>query len=98
MDWRFGLTIYLYLLLSVIIIHKSPLYLQRPVAVILFCVAIIINTYSFVPTPGLEWFVPFYYLKLLICHGLTEEPYRPESENETTPENADNKEKEKEEA
>ncbi len=31
--------------------------------------------------PGLEGFVPFLYLKLLVSHILREEPYRPEDEN-----------------
>jgi hypothetical protein len=32
------------------------------------------------PTPGLEWVVPFLFLKLLLSHLLKEAPYRPATE------------------
>jgi len=32
----------------------------------------------FAAPQGLEWFLPLFYLKLLISHVLREEPYRPE--------------------
>jgi hypothetical protein len=35
------------------------------------------------PQPqGLEWFLPLFYLKLLVSHLPTEEPYRPAAESE----------------
>lgn len=80
MDWAFGAVIYGYLLLSSIIIMASPLYLQRPLAMLLYLGAVFIGQYIFYPTPGMAWFVPAFFLKLLICHLLREEPYRPQGE------------------
>ncbi|MBZ0281441.1 MAG: hypothetical protein K8L97_11935 [Anaerolineae bacterium] len=78
MDWGFFLVLYGYLLAAAIIILRIPLYLQRPAALTLFCGSILLGTYLFTPTPGLEWFVPFFYLKLLVSHLLKEAPFAPE--------------------
>lgn len=80
MDWMFFVVVYGYLLAATAIILRTELYLRRPVAFILFSGGILINGYLFTPTHGLEWFVPFFYLKLLMGHILREEPYRPEGE------------------
>ncbi|MBY8999542.1 MAG: hypothetical protein KGD64_01380 [Candidatus Heimdallarchaeota archaeon] len=77
-DWVYGIVIYGYLIISSIIIILIPLYLQRPTSVILFSGAIMINWYGFSSTPGLEWFIPVLFLKLLLGHLVKEEPYRPE--------------------
>ncbi len=76
-DWVFAVVLYGYLLAAAVIVLRVPLYLQRPTALILFCGALLLNSYVFPPTPGLEWFVPLFYLKLLVSHLLREEPYRP---------------------
>jgi hypothetical protein len=31
------------------------------------------------PVAGLEWLGPIYMIKLVLSHGVREEPYRPES-------------------
>ncbi len=79
-DWPFALVTSVYLLVATAIILQVPLYLQRPVAFLLYAIALLINLYAFSPTPGLEWFLPFFYLKLLVSHLVREEPYRPSSE------------------
>jgi len=78
MDWQFFQTYYIYLILAATIILKLPLYLQRPVATGFYVGAILINCYCFKPTVGFEWFIPLFFMKLLISHLLREEPYRPD--------------------
>lgn len=79
MDWGFFIVLYGYLLAASIVILKIPLYLQRPAALALFCGGILLGMYLFIPTPGLEWFIPFFYLKLLVSHLLKEAPFSPEA-------------------
>lgn len=67
-----------YLLLAAGLILASPLYLQRPVALGLYGLALLGDLYLFVPTPGLEWFLPLFFLKLLVSHLLKETAYRPD--------------------
>ena len=74
-DWLFAIVFSIYLLLSAIVITRTPLYLQRPLALGLTCVAIVMGLVVFAPTPGLEWFIPLLFLKLLVSHVLREEPY-----------------------
>lgn len=79
-DWLTALLVYSCLLLATAVILNIPLYLQRPTAVTLFAGVILLNLYLLPVIPGLEWFVPIFFLKLLISHVLREEPYRPEKE------------------
>lgn len=79
-DWLTALLVYGYLLLATAVILNMPLYLQRPTAVTLFAGAVLLNGYMLPVFPGLEWFVPVFFLKLIISHLLREEPYRPEKE------------------
>lgn len=76
-DWAYFLAVYGYLLLAALIVLRIPLYLRRPVAYLLLGGALVINSYIFLPTPGLEWFVPLLFLKLIVSHLLREEPYPP---------------------
>ncbi|MEM6519011.1 MAG: hypothetical protein AAF722_06715 [Cyanobacteria bacterium P01_C01_bin.70] len=66
-----------YLLLAAGLILSSPLYLQRPVALGLYGVALLGDRYLFAPTLGLEWFLPLFFLKLLVSHLLNEAVYQP---------------------
>ncbi|MEM9484092.1 MAG: hypothetical protein AAGA83_10425 [Cyanobacteria bacterium P01_F01_bin.116] len=66
-----------YLLLASGLILGSPLYLQRPVALGLYGLMLICDRYLISPTPGLEWFLPLFFLKLLVSHLLNETPYQP---------------------
>lgn len=77
MDWHFLVLGSIFLLTAATLILKTPLYLQRPVALFLFAMSLPLTQYAFSPTPGLEWFLPFLFLKLLVSHLLREEPYRP---------------------
>lgn len=76
-DGLFFASVSIYLLLAAGLILVSPLYLQRPIALGLYGLALLGDRYFLVPTPGLEWFLPLFFLKLLVSHLLNETPYRP---------------------
>ena len=69
-----------YMVLACIFIMQVALYLQRPVALALYSLSLVIALYWDSAPQGLEWFVPLFYLKLLVSHILREEPYRPDHE------------------
>ncbi len=77
-DWNFFLIVSSYLMGASILILQTPLYLQRRVALGLYGLALLGNSYLLKPTVGLEWFLPLFFLKILISHLLKEAPYRPE--------------------
>ncbi|MGK7890364.1 MAG: hypothetical protein AB4042_13595 [Leptolyngbyaceae cyanobacterium] len=76
-DGLFFVGVSSYLLLAAGLILTSPLYLQRPIALGLYGLALLGDRYLFVPTPGLEWFLPLFFLKLLVSHLLNETAYQP---------------------
>lgn len=76
-DGLFFVGVSSYLLLAAGLILASPLYLQRPIALGLYSLVLVCDRYLFTPTPGLEWFLPQFFLKLLISHLLKESPCRP---------------------
>lgn len=77
-DWVYFLVVYGYLMITAVLILKSPLYLQRPAAMVAWMGGLLISLYLFSPTPGLEWFLPFFYAKLLVAHLVKEAPFAPE--------------------
>ena len=77
-DWSFFWVVSGYLMVSAIAILRTPLYLQRPLALGLYSLALLGNLYLFDPTTGLEWFLPLFFLKLLVSHLLYETPYQPD--------------------
>ncbi|MCT7952316.1 hypothetical protein NG798_21195 [Ancylothrix sp. C2] len=74
-DWGFWFGTSGYLLGASVLILRSPLYLQRPVALGLYGLSLLGNCYLVSPTSGLEWFLPFFFLKILVSHLLPETPY-----------------------
>ncbi|WP_088239746.1 hypothetical protein [Calothrix rhizosoleniae] len=76
-DWSFFWIVSSYLIGSSILILRIPLYLQRSLALGLYSLALLGNLYLFDPTPGLDWFLPLFFLKLLVSHLLNETPYQP---------------------
>jgi hypothetical protein len=74
-DWLYFVIYYAYLLVASLVILKVRLYLQRPLALLSFAGVLLIHTYSLPPTPGMEWFVPVFFLKLLVSHLVKEAPY-----------------------
>lgn len=81
MDWTFFGVFYGYLIVASLIVLWTPLYLQRPSALLLYCGAVLLNRYAFTATVGMEWFIPFFFMKLLVSHLVKEAPYRPEDES-----------------
>lgn len=72
--------IYVYLLIAAVVILLPPLYLKRPTALIVYAVALLAGLYALGVPTGLEWFVPLFFLKLLVAHLLPERAYRPYEE------------------
>jgi hypothetical protein len=58
----------IYLLIAGLTILFTPLYLQRPVALIMYVGSVLIAIYALAPPLGIEWFLPLFYLKLLVAH------------------------------
>jgi hypothetical protein len=58
-----------------------PQYLQRPTALVCFACGLLIAMYLLPQPTGLEWFLPMFYLKVLVSHLPKEEPYRPAEES-----------------
>jgi hypothetical protein len=73
-DWVFVGVFYAYLMLAVTVVCLSPLYLQRPIAMMSVVGAVFLNEVAFPTVPGMAWFVPVFFVKLLICHLLKEAP------------------------
>ncbi|HRF98630.1 MAG TPA: hypothetical protein PLZ51_25655, partial [Aggregatilineales bacterium] len=53
MDWGFFAVMYGYLLVASVVIIKTPLYLQRPMSLLLFCGGCLLGMYAFIPIIGL---------------------------------------------
>lgn len=68
---------YLFMLSSVVVVHNIPLYMQRPIAMLIIMLSIIVNSSLFVLPAGIEWLAPIFMMKLVLSHGVREEPYRP---------------------
>ncbi|MBU0552446.1 hypothetical protein KKF91_05940 [Myxococcota bacterium] len=75
MDWAYLGGVFGLLMLSAVLIVLTPLYLQRSVALLFACVGLLASLYVFSPTPGLEWFIPVLFIKLLVSHLLFEAPF-----------------------
>lgn len=74
--WWWGFLWYTFTLTGVISVGRAPLYLQRPVA-LLMCTAAALMT-PVIPSPAGLWWVPVVLaLKLILAHAVQEEPYRP---------------------
>ena len=66
-------------MLASFLILRVPLYVQRPFALLLYLGGLILTFYVLPAIPGLEWFLPIFYMKLLISHLILEAPFLPES-------------------
>lgn len=65
------------LMLSTVLVLFSPLYLQRPMAVGLAMVVIMVGQLPLFEIAGLNWFIPALMLKLILGHALKEAPFQP---------------------
>ena len=75
LDWIYFAVFYGYLLASSLIITRSRISLQRPVALLLYVGVVILSIYCFAPVHGMEWFIPVFFLKLLVSHLPKEVPF-----------------------
>lgn len=69
-DVAYALTIGGWLIVSAVGALCSPTRLRSPLAATGFLVAMFLSLYVVIPTPGLEWFVPMLFTKLLIGHAV----------------------------
>ena len=79
-NWSFFAVYYAYLLGGTAVILYTPLYLKRPMALLIYSGVLLLNSSFIQPIPGLGWFIPFFFLKLLVAHLLPEAPFQPEAE------------------
>ena len=77
--WTYFAAAYGSLLAASAAVLSSPLYLQRPAAAALAAVVVPLSSVaSIVPrTPGLGWFLPMLFVKILMSHLTSEVPFRP---------------------
>lgn len=85
--WQFGSGNWLYfaiyygiLLIGTAVLLQTPLYLKRPLALLIYSLTLVINSMIIPPYPGMAWFIPFFFLKLLIAHLLPEAPFQPKTD------------------
>ena len=74
-DWPWTAAIGAAVFLASAIVLATPLHLRRAVAYALACAGAALGLSVFESTPGLQWFVPVLFIKLVIAHSTIEEPY-----------------------
>lgn len=57
-----------WLLFAALAIVSAPAYLRRPLAMLGYAVALMLALFVLPQPEGLEWFLPLFYLKLLVSH------------------------------
>lgn len=77
-NWFYGALWYCVFMAAVFIVYKVPLYLKRPVSMMLILLAFMLNFYIILPVKGFEWLIPLLFLKIVYGHMVREEPYRKE--------------------
>ncbi len=78
----FVLVNYGFLIGATLLLWFVPLYLQRPLGFLLYTLALLMSLYLFTHPAGMEWFLPLFYLKLILSHALKEAPFRPDHETD----------------
>ncbi|MGF1681381.1 hypothetical protein [Photobacterium minamisatsumaniensis] len=74
--WSYAFFWYAAMIIAVILVHYIPLYLQRPIGLLVVMISIMISP-AIPAVVGLEWLAPIFMIKLVLSHGVREEPYRP---------------------
>ncbi|MFO6423910.1 hypothetical protein [Motilimonas sp. KMU-193] len=65
-------TAWLWLMFASTVIINAPYYLQRPLAMALYIASLVLCFYVLAVPAELAWFLPLFYLKLLIAYLLTD--------------------------
>lgn len=73
---------YVLLQAGVAVTLATPLYLQRAAATAITLLALLASQSLLPLGAGLEWFIPFLFVKLVAGHAVQEEPYRPARSNQ----------------
>jgi hypothetical protein len=73
-DWLWLLVNALMLLACAVLIELVALHIKRPTAMAAYLSVLLVNLALFPVPAGLGWFVPFFFLKLLVCHLVPEAP------------------------
>lgn len=72
MLWGYALTGYVFLLLATAGILLAPPRLKRPLATACLAAGCLLNGLVVSPPPGMMWFLPVFYTKLLLSHLVPE--------------------------
>lgn len=76
--WLYLAASYGLLLIAAGAVLGVPRYLQRPVAYGAYAVCFLTAQLPLFSLPGLGWFLPLFYFKLLVSHLVLETPFRPD--------------------
>jgi hypothetical protein len=77
-DWLFGWVVWGLMCAACVVVEFAPLHMKRPLAAVGVIIGLVAGLTVLKSPPGLEWFVPVYFLKLVIGHTTLEAPFRPE--------------------
>lgn len=80
-SWGYAIFWYGFMMASIFLIHVLPQYIHRPAALLIVMISIMLSPIVFVGPEGLEWLAAIYMIKLVLSHGVREEPYRPSTES-----------------
>jgi hypothetical protein len=68
---------YSYLLIATLIILSSSRYFQRSISITLYLGSLVLSRYFLNTIPGMSWFLPVYFLKLLVSYLPQEHSFSP---------------------
>jgi hypothetical protein len=69
-DWGYAALFSALLLASAALILAAPAEVRRPAALLIYAAIVFTAVTVTVPTPGMEWFIPVLFLKLLVAYLL----------------------------
>ncbi|MBN1259074.1 MAG: hypothetical protein JXB35_00195 [Anaerolineae bacterium] len=81
-NWLYGGVWYGLLLAATLAVLQVPLYLRRPLSMLIVFLVLVGNTWVIEPAAGFAWLAPALFLKIVYGHLVREEPYRPAAERE----------------
>lgn len=61
-----------------------PLHVQRPVAFCVYALVLLAAQLPWLAAPGLDWFIPLLFLKLILAHLVVEAPFAPDAAKPST--------------
>ena len=69
-DWGYAAGFSALLLACAALVLAAPPHVRRPVTMVAYAAALVIALTATAPAPGMEWFIPVLYLKLLVAYLL----------------------------